>query len=343
MPGTGSSRPTENGNRTLQNAGIQVDTIPTYRWPWNPFARMHNAFCGLDPLRTLKVLLTCRKADLICAHLESSILLLLTRRIFRFRVPILIWEVPWSPGWRYRETLSRLAIPRAQACVVFSSNQIGLIRDQFGPNVQVFFLPFHTDTEFFSPRPRIGTQPRIVWSCGLDSGRDFAVLLEASKNLDAVFRIKAPRRLRESPEEFPNVIFEDRFLPPEQFRQEYANAAVVVVCTKETSNASGVTSLMESLSMGRPTIVSDNPALRDYLPPDNAVLVVPIGDHAALRKAIKYLLENPDIAEGMGRKARGFAEQRLSVARHYTDMARLYLTVIHSAQSPKKELPEAML
>jgi glycosyltransferase involved in cell wall biosynthesis len=333
MLGTGSSRSSEIGNRTLQDAGIQVSTIPTYRWPWNPFARMHNAFCGLDPLRTLKILLTCRKADLICAHLESSVLLLLTRRIFRFKVPILIWEVPWSPGWRYRETLSRLAIPRAQACVVFSVNQISLLHDKYGPNVQVFFLPFHTDTEFFSPQPRTETQPRIVWSCGLDSGRDFSVLLEASKNLNAVFRIKGPKSLGKAADKFPNVMFEDRFLPPEQFRQEYANAAVVVVCTKETSNASGVTSLMESLSMGRPTIVSDNSALRDYLPPDNAVLVVPIGDEAALRKAIKYLLENPDIAEEMGRRARAFAEHWLSVERHYSDMAKLYLKVIHSAHT----------
>jgi glycosyltransferase involved in cell wall biosynthesis len=125
------------------------------------------------------------------------------------------------------------------------------------------------------------------------------------------------------------VIFENRFLPPEEFRQQYADASVVVVCTNVTPNASGVTSLMEALSMGRPTIVSDNPALRDYFPPDDTVLVVPVGDAAALRKAITYVLENPDTAETMGQKARAFAEQRFSAKRHYDDIAKLYLDVLN--------------
>jgi glycosyltransferase involved in cell wall biosynthesis len=319
----------EIANQAFQDAGLKVRMLPPHRWPWNPFARMHNAFRGLDPLRTLKVLLSCRKADLICAHLESAVLLLLARRIFGFKVPLLIWEVPWSHGWRYREIVTQLAVPRSQACVVFSRNQIGLIHEKYGPDVPVFFQPFHTDTEFYSPRPGADPQRKIVWSCGLDSGRDFATLLEASRNLDAIFRIKAPKNLNAPAAEFPNVIFENRFLPPEEFRQQYADASVVVVCTNVTPNASGVTSLMEALSMGRPTIVSDNPALRDYFPPDDTVLVVPVGDAAALRKAITYVLENPDTAETMGQKARAFAEQRFSAKRHYDDIAKLYLDVLN--------------
>jgi glycosyltransferase involved in cell wall biosynthesis len=327
-PETQPDRLGEIANQAFQDAGLKVRTLPPHRWPWNPFARMHNAFRGLDPLRTLRVLLSCRKADLICAHLESGVLLLLARRIFRFKVPLLIWEVPWSPGWRYREIVTRLAVPRAQGCVVFSSNQIGLIHEKYGPDVPVFLQPFHTDTEFYSPRPGADSQCKIVWSCGLDSGRDFAVLLEASRDMDAIFRIKAPKNVNAPAADYPNVIFEDRFLPPEEFRQQYADASVVVVCTKETHNASGVTSLMESLSMGRPTIVSNNPALWDYLPPGDTVLIVPIGDAAALRKAITYILENPDTAEAMGRKARAFAEQRFGAKRHYHDMAKLYLNVL---------------
>jgi glycosyltransferase involved in cell wall biosynthesis len=288
---------------------------------------MHNAYCGLDPLKALKVLLTARKADLICAHLESSVLILLLRRLFCFRVPVLIWEMPWSPGWRFRETVARLALPRAQGCVVFGRNQIHLIHREFGNGVPVFFQLFHTDTEFYSPRSGTPSARKIVWSCGLDAGRDFSVLLEASKHVDALFRIKAGK-LRAPANEFPNVALESRFLPPEEFRQQYANASVVVVCTQDTPNASGVTSLMEALSMGRPTIVSDNPALRDYIPQD-ATLVVPVGDAEALRKAITYLLENPDIAETMGRRARDFALKHFSAERHFAEMAKLYRALIY--------------
>lgn len=323
-PNQGSRRlrPRAVASTAFQSMGLDVEVWTPHRWPWNPFARMHNAYRGLDPVRALKVLLTARNADLICGHLESTVLILLLRRLFRFRVPVLIWEMPWSPGWRFREIVSRLALPRAQGCVVFSRNQIDLIHKEYGTNVPVHFQRFHTDTDFYSPRPASASARRTVWSCGLDAGRDFSVLLEASRHVDALFLIKA-KNLTAPADQFPNVCLENRFLPPEEFRQNYANAAVVVVCTHDTPNASGVTSLMEALSMGRPTIVSDNPALRDYISPDVA-MVVPVGDAEALRQAITYLLKNPGAAEAMGLKARAFALKYFSAERHYADMAKLY-------------------
>jgi glycosyltransferase involved in cell wall biosynthesis len=323
--------PGEVAMAAFKSVGLKSEIWPPYHRPWNLLDRMHNAYQGLDPLRALKVLLTARKADLICGHLESTVLVLLLRRLFGFRVPIVIWEVPWSPGWRFREIVSRLALPRADGCVVFSKNQIDLIHKEYGTDVPVYFQHFHTDTDFYSPRTASASAHRIVWSCGLDAGRDFSILLEASKHVDAQFRIKA-KNLDAPAEQFPNVSLESRFLPPEEFRQQYADASVVVVCTQNTPNASGVTSLMESLSMGRPTVVSDNPALREYIPTDGA-LVVPVGDAVALQNAINYLLENPDIAEEMGRKARLFAQQRLSATRHYNDMAKLFLTLVETGKA----------
>jgi glycosyltransferase involved in cell wall biosynthesis len=324
--------PGEVASAAFQSMGLRVEAWPPNQWPWNPFARMHNAYGGLDPLRALRVLLKARKADLICAHLESSVLILLLRRIFRFRVPVLIWEMPWSPGWRFREIVSRLALPRAQGCVVFSRNQVELIHKKYGTTIPVYFQLFYTDTDFYAPRAGAESARKIVWSCGLDAGRDFSLLLEASRHVDALFRIKA-RNLRASAVEFPNVAIEVRYLAPEEFRQQYAEAAVVVVCTHDTPNASGVTSLMESLSMGRPTIVSDNPALRDYFPPGDTVVVVPVGDVNALRKAIIYILENPEVAEAMGRRARLFAEQHFSASRHYADMAKLYRDLVEQTSA----------
>ena len=326
--GNRAPRQTIEFNPQLTEAGFELISIQPYRWPLNPLARMHNAYRGLDPLRSLGVLIRERKADLICAHLESAVVILLLRRIFGFRVPVLIWEVPWSPGWRYREVISRLAIPRADHCVVFSSNQLDLLYDTFGHNVAATCVPFCVDTDFFQPQPLPDRNSRYVWSCGLDVGRDFEVLLEASKGVNANFRIKASRKLGLAPDAFPNVSEEDGFLPAELFRERYAKASVVVVSTKRTPNASGVTSLMESLAMGRPTIVSDNPALKDYLPPEGAGIVVPVGDAAALKKAILFLLDNPNVAEEMGRKARLFAEERLSRERHYSDMADVFTRTI---------------
>lgn len=331
-------RQTTEINPQLADSGFELNTIQPFGWPLNPFARMHNAYRGIDVLRSLRVLVEERKADLICAHLESAVVVLLLRRIFGFRVPVLIWEVPWSPGWRFREIVSRLAIPRADHCVVFSSNQLDLLRDTFGDKIAATCVPFCVDTNFFRPQSLPDPNARYVWSCGLDVGRDFDVLLEASKGVDAHFRLKMSKRMDLSADAFPNVSEENGYLPAEEFRDRYAKASVVVVSTKRTPNASGVTSLMESLAMGRPTIVSDNPALKDYLPPEGAGIVVPVGDAAALKKAILFLLDNPILAEEMGRKARQFAERRLSRERHYADMADVFSRTIQGHERKRANI-----
>ncbi len=315
-------------NPALAAAGFQVQTIRPFGWPWNPFARMHNAFRGLDPLRTIYVLLRCRNVALVCGHLESCALLLFLRRVFFFRPPILVWEVPWSPGWRYREAVSRLALPRADGAVVFSTSQIELVQKHFRHDLETIFVPFCVDTEFYSPQTRSPMQDAYIWSCGLDEGRDFETILEASKATQARFLIKAGSFLKVRGEQYPNVTFEKGHLPPEEFRKRYSDAAIVIVSTKVTSNASGVTSLMESLAMGRPTIVTDNPALRDYLPPPGAGIVIPVGDKDALRRAIQILLEDPEGAEAMGVAARKYAEERFSRTRHYKEMAKAFDQII---------------
>jgi glycosyltransferase involved in cell wall biosynthesis len=308
---------------SLAKAGLDVTTILPFSWPWNPFAKKHNAFRGLDPLRAIRVLLTQQSVDLVCAHLESAAVLILAKKLFLFRPPILIWEVPWSPGWKFREKLSQFVIPRADYCVVFSKSQIGLIHKAFGRNVPTAFIGFCLDTEFFKPRPAHKPSCEFIWSCGLDEGRDFSTLLEASRTISTRFLLKTRSDIRICPTEFPNVTQEISFLPLEAFRDRYANASVVVICTKATPNASGVTSLMEALSMGRPTIVTDNPALRDYIPPDGAI-VVPVGDTEALRAAISALLADPEAAEAMGKRGRQFAEEHFSRVKHYNEMANVF-------------------
>ncbi len=325
--------------RELEAAGFAVETIPAYGWPWNPAARMHNAYLGLDPLRALKVLLTRRRAAIVCAHLESTLLILLLRRLCHFRPPIVIWEVPWSPGWAYRERVSRLAIPRADCSVVFSSSQIQLVRSVYGQHTPVVFLPFCIDVEFYRPLPKVpGVRPYIL-SCGMDPGRDFAILLDVSGAIPADITIKAGRTFAPNRSTPANVTITRDHMSYLRYRDLYAGAAIVVVTTHNTPNASGVTSLMEAMAMGKPVVVSDNPALRDYLPPPDAGVVIPVGDRAALQAAILGLLSDPAKAEKMGQAARAFALKNFHPKRHFQAVATLLNDVAASvkptARSPR--------
>jgi glycosyltransferase involved in cell wall biosynthesis len=242
--------------------------------------------------------------------MESALIPLLLRRIVGFRPPIIIWEVPWSPGWAYREWVGRRTIPRADRSVVFSKNQIDLVHRTYGKNARSVFVPFAVDIDFFQPQPDEYGAESYILSVGIDYGRDYGVLLKVSRDIPSQFWIKINHCPIDNPSDYANVKFITNYISYTELRKLYNASSIVVISTLSTPNACGVTSLMEAMAMGKPTIVSNNPMLRDYLPPPDAGVVVPIGDSAALRTAILDLQRNPAKAKAMGKKARVFAEQR---------------------------------
>jgi glycosyltransferase involved in cell wall biosynthesis len=303
--------------REFENAGLNLETIDPNTWPWNPLAGRHGAYMGIDPLRALRVLFMRRKAGLILSGSESpSLVITALRRLLLFRPPVMIWELSWSPGWKFREWLCRRTVPRADRTVVVGINQLALVQREFGPRARPVFAPLYTDVDFFQPQARMEIEPEgrpYIFSIGLDKGRDFDLLMEATESLGQQLKIKAGRYdLPVDRARFPHVEVIDRFLPYREIRDLYDKASVVAITTYDTPNACGVTSLMEAMAMGKAVVVSNNPALADYLPPPTveAAIVVPIGDLAAVRRAIAFLLENPDKATAMGKRARAFAVER---------------------------------
>ena len=77
----------------------------------------------------------------------------------------------------------------------------------------------------------------------------------------------------------------------------------VVVAPSLTREAAGLT-VLEAAMAGRPSIVSDDPALRELVDEAEGGLVVPRGDVAALADAIRRLLVDPNAADRMGAAAR---------------------------------------
>jgi glycosyltransferase involved in cell wall biosynthesis len=304
-------------------AGLDYVVIPPNRRPWNPFAGVHAAYEGVDPLRALRLLLTRRRVAAVVTFTESPALVLAwLRRVLLYRPPVILWEVPWSAGWAYRAWLGRMTVPRVDRVVVCGSNQLELLRQVYGRTEGNAFLPSHVDVDFFHPMPRDPAGTPGVLSVGFDAGRDFAILAEATKGLDVPVTIKAGRHpIALDLSVHPNLELIERYLSYVDFRRLYADAAMVVVSTLETPNACGVTSLLEALAMGRPTIVSDNPALRDYLPPADAAIVVPVGDRDALRAAILGLLADPGRAAEMGRRGREFVVRHFAPPDFYRRMA----------------------
>ena len=81
---------------------------------------------------------------------------------------------------------------------------------------------------------------------------------------------------------------------------------MVVVPLHATGNVSGVGSTLEAMAMAKPLVVSNNPAMLDYLRDGHNCLVVPPHDPGALAQAVNRVLADPALAGDLGRRARDF-------------------------------------
>jgi glycosyltransferase involved in cell wall biosynthesis len=101
-------------------------------------------------------------------------------------------------------------------------------------------------------------------------------------------------------------------------RDLYASCRFVVAPLSQTNNANGVSTIQEAGAMGKALIVTDNPAIRDFIVPDETCLIVPRHDAAAMHDAILRLLNDPDLCARLGRNARRFVEETGSLAVYAT-------------------------
>lgn len=297
-------------DRNLLAEGIEAVVVDPAGRPWNPLAGRGSVLHGMDPWRALHVLARERKADLVVPVFESAAVpLTFLRGLARFPVPIALWDIGLTEGWAFRERVQDFIVPRVDGIMVLGSNQIDYIRRRWNPPGLLQNILHRVDERFFAAAPARPEGPIV--SIGDDPGRDYACLAEAIRGLDLPVRVKTRRgRAAFGDPLDPNVSIIDGWLTPVQLRDLYQSASIVVVPVTETLNASGVSAALEAMATGRPTIISDSAALRDYTVPGETCLVVPCGDAAALRAAILRLRGDPDLAARLGANGRTLVEQR---------------------------------
>jgi glycosyltransferase involved in cell wall biosynthesis len=91
-------------------------------------------------------------------------------------------------------------------------------------------------------------------------------------------------------------------------RQDYlallGAAGVVVVPTEVREYPTGQTVLLEAMAMGKACVVSDTPAMREYVEHGVTALLVPPHDPLALRGAVDRLRADPALRQALGEAAR---------------------------------------
>ncbi len=228
--------------------------------------------------------------------------------------------------------------------IVHSSLQARLAERTLGlrPD-QVALVPYQTDERFWAPRDA-PTENRIC-SAGLEY-RDYDTMIEAVADMHVDVVIAAASQ-------WSTFTFEgqDRALPANVavdsfdyagLRELYASALFVVVPLRDVENQAGITTILEAMAMGKAVIVSHTRGQTDVVrdrrrvdradrrrptQPDWAArlgatddaargqtgIYVRPGDAGELRRAIQFLLDNPEQARKMGANGRRLLEETMGL------------------------------
>ncbi|MEK6238219.1 MAG: glycosyltransferase [Planctomycetales bacterium] len=72
-------------------------------------------------------------------------------------------------------------------------------------------------------------------------------------------------------------------------------------------------SVLEAMAVGLPVVATDVPGNRDLVVPEETGFLVPVGDRAEIARRTLAIIENPGMAEELGRRARERAQSEFSV------------------------------
>lgn len=235
---------------------------------------------------------------------------------------------------------------------VYSTWQKDFIQERWGVSPRnVVFTPFMVDEDFFSPSPlHDDIRPQLdlnypglptICAVGLEF-RDYPTLVEAVRGLDVQVIIAAgsPWSKRDDTTEqaeIPDNVFVHRFTQHE-LRALYAYSAFVVMPLYHVQFQAGVTALLEAMSMEKAIVCTSTPGQTDVVIHDENGFYVPPEDPVTLRHAIRYLIDNPDEAQRMGRFGRKKIVEEMSLTQYVKRFDRYVREAVReSAGHPKPE------
>jgi glycosyltransferase involved in cell wall biosynthesis len=189
-------------------------------------------------------------------------------------------------------------------------------------------LPHVRDTTAWKPgaadataarrRLGVGTEP-VVMFLGTPRGykgvEDLAVAMAGLARSDAVLALVGTDEASATGRRLRELCPRSRFVPGIAFDEvpQYLEAAdVVVVPQRDTTDTRGQVpaKLFDAMAIGRPVISTRVSMIPEVL--EGCGLLVAPGDPAALARGIAFLLDHPDEAAALGRRARERAVERYS-------------------------------
>ncbi len=126
-----------------------------------------------------------------------------------------------------------------------------------------------------------------------------------------------------------------------ELRDLYARSRFVVVPLLPSESDNGVTVIFEAMAMGKPVICTQTHGQVDVIQHGVTGVHVPAGDPAALREAMLWLWNEPQIAHAMGARARAYVEQHHTLEQFAWNVRAAAEASLHGKPAPESWWTEA--
>lgn len=207
----------------------------------------------------------------------------------------------------------RAMLRRTDGLWVLSSAQVAPLQDFVGEGgPPVAHVLFGVDADFFRATPLPPTP--LVVSIGGDRDRDARTLFRALDDIrgrrpdvDVVIQTTS----REKP---PGGVTVVPHLSHADLRGLYERATVCVIATRSNTHVSGMTVGLESMSSGRPLVITETPGMGEYFGGTDGARMVAASDPGALAEATIEILNAPDGLAARGRAARAHVDRGFTTA-----------------------------
>lgn len=207
--------------------------------------------------------------------------------------------------WRLYETFSHV-ICVSQAQVKFAIQQLKI------PPSRVHFVYDKVDHRFF--RPMDDEPDDYILAVGQEQ-RDYKTLQRALSGTGIKLVIVASShwstyRLPTLGDQNTQIV---QNIPYTLLRSLYARARLVVIPLNNVSYAAGANSILETMAMGKPAIISQTPGIREYISDGETGVFVPPSDPVRLRETILSLWNNRAAHKRLGENARQIVEEKMNL------------------------------
>ena len=231
-----------------------------------------------------------------------------------------------------KRTIMRIIDKKIDRYVVWARHEITGYSREFGlPQKKFVFIPYHTTLDITNFQSK---NEGYIFSGG-NFARDYETLLKAVKGLPVKLLIASTRPELFHGIEIPENV-EIKGFSHEEYIQKMAGCTInVVPLAPGLLHSGGQQTFLNSMYMGKPTIVNDPQGAKDYITNGKDGIIVKPSDHLALRKAIIELYNNPQKAETIGENARkkvlGYSTEQ-----HFVQIAKLAMQLIYESKNKKK-------